>query len=338
MSWYINLLIEEQIYPKKIYEDDYKYAFLGTINWMKALSLIINEKSNLLDDYKRYLTKKIKKFYKNENDFSIRFENILMSYHYFNSLKTINNSVNKTNITSITRTQIINWYYAIYYSAKAMTWVENKTYSEQHSGVAKDWHELVKRNLIMEPFNLYLDTLVEKKYKEMIKKYKKELNATNLSRPLNKSPQNIYEAYDAIISYLQGTAKFYKEKKENEIKDRLKISNFRSKNNRIKRDEKLSKYFINFLHESFRYRGKANYRDSLFLMYKKEDHKEDKLFELMKNLENVGETFIKMSLIFIKQKAYIKKNKSYFEHFYKDLKKHLLYDCDLIEILYEENK
>jgi len=338
MSWYINLLIKEQIYPKKIYEQNYKYAFLGTINWMKALSLIIDKKPNLLDEYKTYLTKRIKKFYKNKNDFSIIFENILMSFHYLNSLKIINNSISKTNIASITRTQIINWYYVIYYSAKAMTWVENKTYSEQHSGVAKDWHQLVTKNLIMHPFDLHLNTLVKKDYENQIKKYKIQFKATNNQSPLNKTPQNINNAYTAIIAYLKGTATFYREKAEKEIKENNKLKDFRQTKAQKIRDKKLEKKQINFLHEAFRYRGKANYRDSLFLMYKKEDNKEDKLFELMQNLENVGETFIKMSLIFIKQKAYIKRNKYYFENFYKDLKKHLLYDCNLVETLYKRDK
>ena len=336
MSWYIKLLIKEQkIYPKKIYEKDYKFAFYGTVNWMRALSLIIEEKSDLLNRYMTYLDKRIKKFYKHENDFSIIFNNILMSFHYLNSIKTINNFLKKNTVSSVTRTQIINWYYAIYYSAKAMNWAENKLYSEQHSGVAKDWHELIKRNLIMGPFNLYLSTLVEKEYKKEIKKYKKYFNASETSRPL-KYPENIEDAYAAIISYLQGTAKFYRERKENEIKDKLNIKNFRSQENRKKRDEYLSKHFVNFLYESFRYRGKANYRDSIFLIYKKEDQKEEILYRFMKDLENVGETFIKMSLIFINRKCNTKKNREYFTNFYKDLKQHLLFDCDLTEMLFRK--
>ncbi len=336
MSWYIKLLMKEQIYPKKIYEDDYKYAFLGTINWMRALSFIIQANPNLLDKYKKYLNNKIKKFYKHKDDFAVIFENILMAFHYINSLKTINSIITIDTISSITRTQIINWYYAIYYSTKAMTWSENKLYSEQHAGVAKDWHELIKRNLVMEPFNFYLDSLVKEKYENKIEEYKKILKVPKVSKPLNRYPENISDAYAAILAYLQGTANFYREKKENEIKDKLGIDNFRKKINRQKRDNYLSKYFVNFLHEAFRYRGKANYRDSLFLMYKKEDNKEDKLYELMRDLEIVGETFINMSLIFIKQKAYTKKNKTYFENFYKDLKKHLLFDCHFVEILLEK--
>jgi hypothetical protein len=336
MSWYIKLLIKEQkIYPKKIYEKDYKFAFEGTVNWMRALSLIIEEKSNLLDRYMTYLDKKIKKYYKHDDDFSIIFNNILMSFHYLNSIKTINNFLEKKTVSSVTRTQIINWYYAVYYSAKAMNWAENKLYSEQHSGVAKDWHELVKRNLIMEPFNLYLPTLVEKDYEKEIKKYKRVFKVPEISRPL-KYPKNTDYAYSAIISYLRGTAKFYKKKKEDELKDKHKINNFRSKKNKEIRDKYLDKYYVNFLHEAFRYRGKANYRDSIFLIYKKEDKKEEILYRFMKDLENVGETFIKMSLIFINKKCNTKKNRKYFINFYNDLKQHLLFDCDLIEMLFRK--
>ena len=53
----------------------------------------------------------------NESDLVV-FENILMSIHNLHSLKTINTSIE--NPYSIARTQIISWYYSIYYASSAM--------------------------------------------------------------------------------------------------------------------------------------------------------------------------------------------------------------------------
>lgn len=58
--------------------------------------------------------------------------------------------------------------------------------------------------------------------------------------------------------------------KAKEIKDRLKrekkIDNFRTTANKEIRDKQLPDE-INYLNCTFRYRGKANYRDSIFLAY-----------------------------------------------------------------------
>jgi len=335
MSSYIKLLETEQIPGKrKIHSEDYKFSFLGTINWMKSLSLIIKNDKELLDNYNNEIKKHIKSnTYQYSSDISIIFENILMSLHYFNSLKIINSQINKNFATSVVRSQIVNWYYILYYSAKAMIWAHNKTYQENHASVAKAWHQLVTKNLIMHPFDLHLNTLIKRDYEGYIKEYKVQFEATNSPRPLNNTSENTNDAHATIIAYLKGTANFYREKAEKEIKENNKLQSFRKDGARKIRDKKLEKKQINFLHEAFRYRGKANYRDSLFLAYKKEDKKEDEIFELLKNLEIVSRTFVEMALIFIKNKANTKKNRQYFEEFYKDLKQHLLFNCELIDKL-----
>lgn len=47
----------------------------------------------------------------------------------------------------------------------------------------------------------------------------------------------------------------------------LKVTDFRTKAARLLRDKRLSGQAISFLHLAFRYRGKANYREALFLAH-----------------------------------------------------------------------
>lgn len=49
----------------------------------------------------------------------------------------------------------------------------------------------------------------------------------------------------------------------------LGVDNFRTKAARALRDEALRRKSICFLHEASRYRGKANYRDAIYLAYGK---------------------------------------------------------------------
>ena len=95
---------------------------------------------------------------------------------------------------------------------------------------------------------------------------------------LNKLPHNEIEALGGLFSYLKGTAEFEREKMENRILNMnefkaLGVNNFRTKKARKYRDNKLSKITINFLTQSFRYRGKANYRDSIYLSYGEDNSK-----------------------------------------------------------------
>jgi hypothetical protein len=48
---------------------------------------------------------------------------------------------------------------------------------------------------------------------------------------------------------------------------KLNLADFRTKKAQALRDERLAAKSLGFMHQAFRYRGKANYRDALFLTY-----------------------------------------------------------------------
>ena len=130
-----------------------------------------------------------------------------------------------------------------------------------------------------------------------------------------------------LYSYLQGTAKYQKWKvEENVIKSkdykRLEVSNFRTKKARELRDSKLEKGMVNFLLQSFRYRGKAHYRDSVFLSYG--DDRTEELKQFNKDLEIVAKSFLKMASKYVSMRV---KEKDW-KLFLSDLDGNLCFDFD----------
>ncbi|MEH2749546.1 hypothetical protein QE238_31000, partial [Klebsiella pneumoniae] len=71
----------------------------------------------------------------------------------------------------------------------------------------------------------------------------------------------------------------------------LGVDNFRTKAAREVRDHALEKGQVNFLIQAFRYRGKANYRDSIFLSYG--DNNEAIIEEFIQDLYDVAIGFIR---------------------------------------------
>jgi hypothetical protein len=86
------------------------------------------------------------------------------------------------------------------------------------------------------------------------------------------APQTPDDALGACIAYLSGSTDWWRWRTEEDVRGSrdfraLGVSDFRSKAAREIRDNRLSGRSIGFLHEAFRYRGKANYREALYLGY-----------------------------------------------------------------------
>jgi hypothetical protein len=270
---------------------------------------------------------KIQDFYKdvkrrnknNEADLMV-FENILMAIHNLHSLKLINTKID--NPYSIARTQIISWYYCIYYASSAMIGAQSGNMQETHAGTAKVWHKDIVEKLTMSPFNLSLSTLVEKDFKRIIQTMRNG-NSFNL----NNYPTNEAEAFGALFSYLQGTASYKKWETEENIKGskefkELGVNNFRKKVAQELRDKKLEKGIVNFLVQAFRYRGKANYRDSVFLSYG--DDRSEELKQFILDLDTVATAFLKMASTYAKARVH----KADWDEFVADLESNLRFEFD----------
>jgi hypothetical protein len=277
---------------------DQKYAFLGTVNWMKALGIYIKHSDfeSLVNE--SYLN--VQRINSDKERDLMVFENLLMAYHNHASLS----SLAKSDLSryDISRTAIISWYYSVYFAGSAMIAALLGQNFETHTKTADVWLK-------------HLKSTVTKEVEESIIKLRSGNDYT-----VQQIPYTIDQAKGAILSYLKGSAGFERNKVEQrllttkEFKE-LGLSNFRKKIAQEKRDKQLKKNGVSFLHQAFRYRGKVNYRDSLFLTYG-EDKTAD-IEQLIQDLEIVSNGFHKMCVSYIKARI----SKESWELFENDLNK-----------------
>ena len=306
-QWLLRRLFEAKDQSKP------NFAIQGTINWMRALAEIINS-DDFTDNKIKLIYKKVQRRSQNELADTVVFENMLMAYHNLASLNSM--GVGISHKYDICRSAIISWYYATYFSASGMVAASSGSKQETHTATAKVWHiDFAQKRLLIYPFNLYLSTLVKKDVDTQIA----EMRHGNRG-DLNTYAKNLDEAKGACISYLSGTADYKRLELEERIKTsrqfkELKASNFRTKIARELRDNELEKRQVNFLFQAFRYRGKANYRDSVFLSYG--NSYEEKMSRFIEDLCDVAEGFVRMASIYCQKRV----AKGDWNSFVKDLEK-----------------
>lgn len=246
-----------------------RFALQSTINWVAALSVICGEgqfeDSSLANFYSG-----VPRRAANVTGDNATFECALMALHQYSSLIKINERPDDH--YDLVRAAIISWYYGVYNAASAMVAAADGTTQETHTSTANAWNrQLNVRGLILAPFNYHLTSLIKAEYEQQIT----TLRAGN-TFDLNRNPSNYDMAFGACLSYLKGTANREREileecmKSDKEFKA-LGVSDFRTKVARQYRDRKLQGKGTAFLHEAFRFRGKANYRDAIYLSYGRED-------------------------------------------------------------------
>jgi hypothetical protein len=298
-----------------------RFAFLGTINWMRGLSIIVNSplfsEKAIADHYssvpRRYPVQQ-------EKD-TLVMENVLLALHNVSSLNSMNIAANKYDIV---RSAIISWYYAIYYFCSAMILAASGNNKESHAGTARIWQaDIVNRDLVINPFGLSVTDLTSDAIKTTIN----TLRNGNIAK-LPNCPSNKYKAWGAIYSYLDGTANYEKWRIEEEIKKskefkKLNAINFRKKEARTLRDSRLSKAKVNFLNQAFRFRGKANYRDAIYLSYG--NNRKDAINQLIADLENVASKFARMASFYISRRL----NRDIWRTFISDLEENIKITVDL---------
>lgn len=258
-QWLLNRLFEakDQAEPR--------FAFQGTVNWMRALAESVNSGSTSDEELTTIYAGVQRRPVNRVADTSV-FENMFMAHHNLASLYSLNDDIESPYDTC--RSAIVAWYYATYFSASAMVAASSGSIQETHAATAKVWQaDIVEKDLIPYPFNMYLSSLVSKSMEDEIKEYRKD----NIY-DLNDRAEDTEMAHGALVSYLKGTHGYKKWEAEERIKTSrefkaLGVDNFRKKVARELRDKVLDRGQVNYLVQAFRFRGKANYRDSIFLSY-----------------------------------------------------------------------
>lgn len=276
-----------------------RFAFQGTVNWMRALAVLV-QMPTFEDTTLRALYSRVNRRATNRDADTMVFENMLMAYHNHASLVRL--AADVTHPYDICRLAIISWYYGTYFTCSAMIAAASGTQQEAHASTARVWQsDIIIPGLVAPPFSFCLTSLVKADVASQISAFR-GANAFDL----NHRAGNADIARGGIISYLKGTAEYEQWKLEERVRatpqfKALGVDNFRTKAARELRDAQFSKAGVNFLTQAFRYRGKVNYRDSIFMSYG-DDHSSD-VSELVQDAVIVSRAFQRMAAHYLHRRV-----------------------------------
>ena len=268
---------------------DPAFTLQPTLNWMRALALLV-EDSQITPDTMQERCAAVEIATLSDQAINTAFEQLLMSLHHVASLKAISTLPQRIDPA---RSAIVTWYYAIFHAASAMIAAQDGSYQESHAETANSWdRQIAIRPFVPNPFNYRVTTLVARDVENEIKAFR-----GGNTFALDHEPLNAEQATGACISYLNGSAKWRGEYIEEDLKRRelqkLGLENFRTKKAQKIRDERLRGKAFGFIHQAFRYRGKANYREALFISYG--SHVEGMLGKYFGDLFSVSQGFLSMA-------------------------------------------
>ena len=276
---------------------DPRFALPSTVNWMHALSLLVTDQAINFGTATSFYSTVGKRTFTPQEENTI-FEQLLFSLHQLAALEALRSSPCKSDVA---RVGIVAWYYGIYAAGSAMVAAQDGSFQDDHTGTANAWdRQFPSTGKVMMPFSPRVSTLVEASYKGEIENLKMGKSFDLMNKPTSPA-----EALGACVAYLSGSAAWWKWKTEENITasrefKALNVANFRTKAARELRDSRLAGKSVSFLHQAFRYRGKANYREALFLGYG--DYVETLLSDYLDDLATVLRGFIAMSGAFASQR------------------------------------
>ncbi len=246
---------------------DPQFALPSTVNWMRALAFLV-DKDQVGATAARAFYASVNRANLNEHQVNTILEQLLFAVHQCSALRALCIVPNKADVA---RVGIVAWYYGVYAAASAMVAAQDGSFQDDHAGTAAAWdRQIASRKQIMFPFDLRVSTLVKNDADSELA----ALLTVSKVKLWEGTPGSRDEAVGSVNAYLSGTVKWYRWKLEESIKAshefrNLKVTDFRTKPARELRDKRLNGRGVGFLHQAIRYRGKANYREALFLGYGK---------------------------------------------------------------------
>lgn len=261
------------------------FALPATLNWMRALAILVKDEgidaTSMQEAFKR-----VTKGTLSDQAINTTFEQLLMSLHHLASLNAMNSLTTRIDTA---RSAIVTWYYGIFHASNAMISAQDGSCQEKHDKTAKAWdRQFSSCSEIPKLFRYRVSTLVKKEVEREIK----TLRNGNIF-DLKNEPTNAQEAFGACVSYLNGSAEWKAEDLGEKLKKKRSLNNFRTEEARKIRDAELKDKTFGFIHQAFRYRGKANYREALFISYG--NHIEPRLANFHMDLFSVLEAFLCMA-------------------------------------------
>lgn len=285
------------------------FPLMGTLNWMRALSLLIDDMGFADAEICTFYSKVQRHPVNKDIDYPGAFRSLLMAQHHSTALGAL---VANENPYHVARLAVISWYYTVYESASAMTAAQSGHSSQNHSGTAKIWrNEIATRGLALQPFDTHLTSIKESDVKAATKLLRDGNNHQTHTKPWTAE-----QAWGVHCGYLSGTADDRRDDVDEELKKtteykELGVTNFLTRPAQELRNTRHSNTQVGFLVQAFRYRGKANYRDSIYLSYGKPEN--DKIYQLLQDLDHVAKAFMNMAHVFVSKKVPTAKWDSYVE-------------------------
>jgi hypothetical protein len=276
---------------------DPQFALPATVNWMHALRLLTEHECINFNTATSFYLKEGKRSMDETVENTV-FEQLFLGLHHLSALNQMRQGASAADYARI---GVLAWYYGITNAASAMTAAKSGSFQEDHAGTARLWDEqIASRGLAMGPFSWRVSSLVKENYGAEVDAFRNSSKSTLQSKPLTAN-----DAEGAAAGYLSGAAKWYSWKTEEDLKRHhdfkaLKVQNFRTKKAQGLRDEWLSRKSIGFVHQAARYRGKANYREALFLAYGSDT--ETKLSGYIEDMYAVLKAFLAMAGAFSSRK------------------------------------
>lgn len=289
---------------------DPQFALPATVNWMRALRILIEDQGINFSTAASFYSIQGRRSMNMLEENTV-LEQLFLGLHHLSALRQFRGG---TTSADYSRVGILAWYYGIANAASAMTAAQSGSFQEDHAGTARLWDEqIARRGMAMTPFSWRVSSLVEKTYKLEISAYRNGSSGQLQTKPSTKTA-----ALGAAAGYLSGSAKWYAWRTEEDLKRSreykdLGVKDFRTKAARALRDQRLEKKCIGFVHQAARYRGKANYREALFLAYG--TGTETILSSFVEDMSIVLEAFLAMAGAFAMRKL----GKDLWEEFVADI-------------------
>lgn len=243
---------------------DPQFALPSTVNWMRALRILVEDIGLGFTSADAFYARQGKRSMDGLVENTV-LEQLFLGLHHLSALEQIRTGKPTSDFA---RVGILAWYYGIANAASAMTAAQSGSFQEDHAGTARLWDtDIASRGLAIGPFSWRVSSLVDKTYKPEIAAFKKGSDGRLLVKPTTAR-----DALGAAGEYLSGSASWHAWRAREEIMRTpefrgLGVNDFRTKAAQTLRDSRLSRKSIGFVHQAARYRGKANYREALFLAY-----------------------------------------------------------------------
>ena len=221
---------------------DPTFALPSTINWMRALALVIEDQ---------------------RLDFR-------SAHTFYGGVQRQTLADNATNSVCEQLLFSLNQLASLLVMANAPVAAADRSFQDNHAATAQQWDRQFPANrLAMAPFSDRLSSLESESVTREI-----EVARRRGKHPLTTPPASVQQAWGCCAEYLSGTASWEQWNVRMRLLEHrdfkaLGVSNFRTTAARALRDSWYAKRSVSFLHQASRYRGKANYRDAIYLAYGK---------------------------------------------------------------------